>query len=121
MAGKRGHCEGSVYWDRNRWVAAVSYVDAAGKRRRVFPRFKTQKEANKALRELLHRYDRGEDLTSQKQTVAEFGGEWLERHFRKEESTRASYEAYLRLHVYPHIGGMELRKVTGRALANLYH
>ena len=52
--------------------------------------------------------------------VAEFGGEWLERHFRKEESTRASYEAYLRLHVYPHIGGMELRKVTGQALANLY-
>ena len=91
MSGKhRGHNEGSVYRKRDKWMASVSYTDAAGNPQRTTKTCATKREAQETVITLLAQRQQGADLTPQKQTVAEFVTDILSKYFNHDEATRES-------------------------------
>lgn len=122
MVQHRGHNEGSVYKNRDKWVAAVTYTDTSGESKRTTKTCATRREANEARIALLAQRQQGLDLTPNKQTVQEFISEMLDKHFTGDQSTREGYQRFMRLHVYPYpIRRVELVKLTPKMLADHYY
>lgn len=122
MAKRRGHNEGSIYKKGDKWVAAVSYRDSAGKHRRSTKTCATKREAQEAKTALLAQRQQGTDLTPNKQTVREFVDDMLTKHFNGDVATRENYLRMMRLHISPYpIGRTELAKLTPKTLADHYH
>ncbi len=122
MVQHRGHNEGSVYKKRDKWIVSVSYKDTNGNAKRTAKTCATKTEANEARIALLAQRQQGTDLTTNKQTVAEFISDMLDKHFNGDQSTRECYQRTMRLHVYPYpIGRMELGKLTPKMLADHYY
>lgn len=89
------------------------------KRTKLKRGFSSRAEAAKALRTALAEVEQDGYVEPTEITVAAYMTEWVEG-LRKQPSTVASYRRLLRLHVIPHIGTVELRKVTPARLARLY-
>lgn len=83
--------------------------------------FRTRKEAQAALDKLRADAQAGTFVAPQRQTVAEWAGEWLEsRRHQLAPLTWASYDRNLRLHVLPRLGGLQLQSLDGGHLNRLY-
>src|SRR5262245_30702507 len=100
----------------NSWTYYVYVTDGAGRRKQVSKGgFRTRKEAEAARIEALAALQSGTFVRPDRLTVADFlVDEWLPTQLPPtlEESTYASYERYLRLHVVPYIGGILLQRLT---------
>ncbi|MGI8807832.1 MAG: tyrosine-type recombinase/integrase [Acidimicrobiales bacterium] len=102
-----------------------AYVTGADGRRRQVSKggFRTRREAEAARIEVLNTIQTGTFVRAERITVASFlVDEWLpsRRPPNLEESTYASYERDLRLHVIPYIGAIPLQKLTPIDLNTLY-
>src|SRR5579885_1288857 len=91
MTGKqsrRGHQEGSVYYDKasSRWVAVISVE--AGKRKKVY--CKTKQEAIRKRNEMLRELERGVLATGPQRRLGEYIQDWLE----------TTHKSKIRLSVY---------------------
>jgi integrase len=84
-----------------------------GKRRYLWKSVKGPKrDAEAMLTRLLASVDTGSDLLPSKLTVEQFSQEWLKTLKDKvKPRTHARYAELLRLHVNPHIGSVELKKL----------
>lgn len=84
-----------------------------GKRRYLWRSIKGNKrEAEALLTKLLASVDTGTDLLPSKLTVEQFAQEWLTNLKDKvKPRTHHRYSELLRLHVVPHIGSVELKKL----------
>ncbi len=106
------------------WTYYVYETDGAGHRRQVSKGgFRTRKEAEAARVEALASLQAGTFVRPDRLTVADFlFDEWLptQRPPTLEESTYASYERNIRLHVVPNIGGILLQRLTPMDLNALY-
>jgi integrase len=85
----------------------------SGKRRYLWRSVKgTKRDAELLLTKLLASADTGTDLLPSKLTVEQFSQEWL-RNLKDKVKPRTyhRYSELLRLHVVPHIGAVELKKL----------
>ena len=104
------------------WVGSVSLgYDAGGKRIRKVVYGVTKKEAQDELRKLQNDAASGVDLTAARLTLAE----WLTRRLSivkptVEPNTYGPYERHVRLHLTPHLGGVQLSKLAAVHVQGLY-
>ncbi|MCE5255000.1 MAG: site-specific integrase [Actinomycetia bacterium] len=91
------------------------------RRREWYPGFKSKKEAEQARTRLLNDLDNGRYVEPTKLTLKELLDEWLEvTSTAVRASTHQSYEANVRLHIVPAIGGMRVQDLTPTHLNSLY-
>jgi hypothetical protein len=106
------------------WWFVVDLPPAPDGRRRQAKRrgFKTKAQAQAALDDLRVTARQGTYVPPARQRLGEFlTDDWLPAiKVTIEESTWASYERYLRLHVIPHLGGIRLEAVDAAMLNRLY-
>lgn len=93
-----------------------------GKRRQEYRSgYRTKKEAERALNELIGKVETGSLVERSRQTVAEYLGEWLEAiEATIRPATLHSYRRNVTVHVIPRIGGIRLQALDGGHLNDLY-
>lgn len=96
-----------------RYQVRVRFDDASGKERTLSATCRTVKEAESKRREFLSRKERGVGLVASRQTVEEFGRDWVERGRTEGLSplTTEHYRKELERFVYPVIGNVPLKLV----------
>jgi integrase len=103
-------------------VVELDRDPATGKRRQKWHSgYRTRRDAERALAEMVDAVNRGAFVPKTRQTVREFAKEWLaaiEPTVRP--ATHYNYGRNLRLHVEPYIGGAVLTKVDAGTLNGLY-
>lgn len=127
MTGKprRARGEGSIVgYDtkagRRYYIKATVPDDTGTPRQRVKRGFLTQKEAAKALRDLIRSGERaGGYVPPTKQTLGEYLDEWLEG-IRVAPSTEASYRKNVRVHIKPRIGSTTLALLSTSKIDAFY-
>ena len=83
--------------------------------------YRTKREAEAALAELVGTVNRGTYVAKSRQTVAAFTAEWLAAiKPTVRPATHYSYERNLKLHVTPYVGAMPLASLDGGTLNGLY-
>ena len=121
---RRGRGEGSIFQrDDGQWVCSLSLgYNAQGKRIRRTVYGKTKAEVQEKLEKLKQDPSTGLPQDMEKLTVATFMARWLEDTARPtiRETTYASYETIIRLHIIPGIGHLRLNKLTPAHLQRLY-
>src|SRR5579863_4036569 len=121
IMGKRGNGEGSIYKQKDGLWAASITVDVAGKRKRKYFYGKTRKEVKDKLTAALHEKQQGMLVTAPNQTVEEFLTYWLSVHkLNIRARSYERYEGFVRLHVVPVIGRIQLQKLTAQHIQSLY-
>ncbi len=104
--------EGSVYFDKrnNRWGG--SFFTEDGKRRYVYG--KTEREAWEKLRAAQYEEKQGMLARGPKQTVKDYLNYWLEDAHKAtlKVSTYVMYRRHLDNHIIPHLGHIQLKKLT---------
>ncbi|MGG4031905.1 site-specific integrase [Bacillus subtilis] len=86
--------------------------DANGKRKQKKKSgFKTQREAQEALTELLSKVQKGTYVSPSKQLYKDYAEKWL-RTIKVEEQTLSSYESYFRNQITPALGALKLNEIT---------
>ena len=93
-----------------------------GKRRQKWHSgYRTKREAEAALADLVGSVNRGTYVAPSKQSFAEFAADWLEAiKPTLRDSTHYSYTRNLRLHVIPHLGALNMTAVDAGVLNGLY-
>ena len=103
-------------------VVELDRDPATGKRRQKWHSgFRTRRDAERALAEMVDAVNRGSYVPKTRQTVGEFTTEWLaaiEPTVRP--ATHYNYSRNVRLHVVPHIGTAVLTRVDPGVLNGLY-
>ncbi|NNG67727.1 site-specific integrase [Caldanaerobacter subterraneus] len=97
--------------------------DENGKRKQKrFSGFKTKKEAEKALQEILYKLEKGELFLS-KITLEEFLDEWYKEHClpRLAPKTLKSYEELINLYFKPYLGNIELASLKPLEIQKYYN
>src|SRR5689334_19836028 len=91
---RRGHHEGSVYFEasRNRWVVEITVAPGQIKRYR----FKTKQEALKKKNEALRELEQGTLATGGQRKLGEYLEDWLE-NVQKPKLRIGSYVTYNKL------------------------
>jgi integrase len=117
MARGRGNNEGSIYQRRSgdgRWVAAVTYIDAEGRKRRKSWYGATREDAADKFKKGAAALVAGYTPTNDRITVGRFLEGWLRDTAkpRLRASTYASYESYCRNHIIPGLGKIVLSRLT---------
>ncbi|MEX0784467.1 MAG: site-specific integrase [Dehalococcoidia bacterium] len=105
------------------WAAVVDVGrDESGKRKqRWYSGFRTKREAEKKLREVLTSLDEAAYIPPSRETVGHFLDRWLEATAGTiAETTHDSYTFYVQRHLVPAIGPVELAKLTPGHLQHLY-
>jgi integrase len=106
------------------WTYYVYVTGGDGRRRQVSKGgFRTRKEAEAARVRALSTLQNGTWVRPERVTVREFlEDEWLPTQAPPtlEESTYRSYRRYVRLHVVPYIGGIQLQQLKPMELTALY-
>lgn len=107
-----------------RWEVRVTIgIDyATGEERRISRYAKTQEEAIKLLHELSFIRDHTPN-NFQSVTVSEWLPFCLETYMRPtlKQSTYLSYESYIRVHLNPALGNIQLKELTPRILQQYYN
>jgi integrase len=107
---RRRRGEGSVYRSQGSWIAAYPLGSVDGKRRTKRSRHPTEREALAELERLRRAYGYGANPASG--TLGQYLDSWIAGHVRGiRKSTAVNYEANLRLHVIPLLGGIPLAKL----------
>ncbi len=109
---RRSNGEGSIIQLKSgTWAGQYTYQ---GKRKAVYG--KTQQEARQKLKEVLSFIEQGLDLDSREQSLGDWLDYWLKFYAkpRVKRATYINYEANIRLHVKPDIGGVPFKKLSVR-------
>jgi integrase len=120
MAKKRGSGEGSIYHARDgRWRGEVSigYKPDGRPRRRILYG-STRLEVSEQMKRVLRELQVGLNVAPGKQTVAQFLTRWLEDSVKPKNraETYRSYEWIVRVHLIPHLGRIQLDKLSPQRL-----
>lgn len=113
---KRNYGRGSIKQrSKGSWriSASVGFDPLTSKRKRVFRTIRgTQRDAQRELTKLLAEVDRGEVVEQERISFAEYIERWLEhmRH-RLRPTTFYRYEGYVRCHLRPALGRLQLSKI----------
>lgn len=113
--GRRAPGEGTLYQRSDgRWVGAIQYRDAAGRKRRKPVYGRSQSEARQKLRQAITSLDAGLPIPDARTTLGAWLNDWLAQEVRPRLawSTYQSYESYVRVHIIPAIGKVSLAKLT---------
>lgn len=122
---RRARGEGSIVeYDtkagRRYYIKATVPDDTGTPRQRVKRGFLTQKEAAKALRDLIRSGEQaGGYVPPTKQTLGEYLDEWLDG-IRVAPSTVASYRKNVRVHITPRIGSITLAQLSTSKIDAFY-
>ena len=112
---RRGNNEGSIYKRSDgRWAAIITIASAGAKPSRRFLYGKTRAEVAGKLAAALRDQQVGLPLPSERLTVSQFLGDWLEGTIRptRRPTTYAGYEVNVRVHIVPAIGRVRLSRLT---------
>lgn len=112
---KRGQNEGSIYKRKDgRWTSCINLGWKDGKLKRKYFYGETRADVQKALTKALRDKEQGLPAAVERQTVAQFLDRWLEDHAKPKirPKTYRSYELYIRLHLKPKIGRLQLEKLA---------
>jgi integrase len=128
MAKHRGAGEGTIFKRTDdsgnvRYVAELYLgTDAAGKRLVWRKSGRKRKDVADALAKAIDERNKGMQLVTEKQTLAEFLTAWLDDVAKPKLRPRVHlrYEQLLRLHVIPHLGHVLVTKLTPQQLQALY-
>lgn len=116
---RRGHSEGTVYYEpeRDRWVAQITYE--TGKRKKY--RFKSKQEAIKKKNELLRELDHGTLATGPQRKLGEYLEDWLE-HTHKSKLRLGTYVNYRKLikYITADLGNIWIQKLTPQHVQAFY-
>src|SRR6266516_283742 len=116
---RRGHHEGSVYFDasRDRWVAAISV--SPGKRKKFY--FEKKQEALKKKNEALRELEQGTLATGTQRKLGEYLEDWLE-NVHKSKLRIGTYVNYKKLirYVVADLGDIWLQKLTPQHVQAFY-
>lgn len=106
------------------WAVVVDLPrdPTSGKRKqRWHSGFKTRKEAERALADVLSRLDQGTYAEPTKKTFAMFLDEWLvATRSTIRPATYATYESITKKHIVPRLGSLPLQGITAATLNALY-
>lgn len=118
---KRGNGEGSIYKQKDGlWAASMSIDTPEGRKRKYFYG-KTRKEVQEKLATALHERQQGTLITAPTQTVEQYLAQWLIAHKPGVRvRTYERYEGFVRLHVVPVIGRIQLQKLSAQHIQGLY-
>lgn len=125
----RGHIHKRQWKGRGGKIQVLWYVvldigqDGEGRRQQKWHGgFKTRRDAENALADLVRSLDKQTYVTPQHLSVAEFArNEWLPTmRTQVKHSTWDSYRRNLELHVFPVLGATQLQQVTAGQLNGLY-
>lgn len=97
--------------------------DENGKRRQKWVSgFKTKKEAEKYLAEVINKIEKGTYVDDTEMTLAEYLEYWLGTYAKQnvKESTFVSYATAIRKHIIPRLGNLQLKKLKPFHLQNYY-
>ncbi|GEL78677.1 site-specific integrase [Tenuibacillus multivorans] len=94
-----------------------------GKRKQKRKRgYKTKKEAQKALTEMLHQLNTGTYIEPKNIPLNEYLNEWLKnKQLTLRDSTFKKYSWLMNKHIIPHIGEIQLPNLTPSHVQQLYH
>ena len=116
---RRKHNEGSVFQRKDgRYVAQVRLEN--GKKKQSY--FQTEKEANVALRKMLHEQEKGTLPTGQQQLLKTYLNQWLEQ-VHKPTIRIGTYNAYrimLDKHIIPALGYIPLQRLSPQHVQAFY-
>ena len=116
---RRKYGEGTVFQRKDgRWVAQIRLDNGKQKQRYC----KTEKEANAALRKMLHEKEQGMLATGPSQTLKTYLGQWLEQ-VHKTRVRKGSYNLYkimLNKHIIPALGHIQLQRLTAQHVQAFY-
>ena len=116
---RRGHNEGTVYYepDRDRWVAEVSI--GPGKRKKF--RFKTKQEAIKKKSEALRELERKTLATGPQRKLGDYLEDWIENVHKDNLriSTYVKYKKHIK-YIVSDLGEIWLQKLTPEQVTRFY-
>lgn len=114
----RGHGEGSIYLRKDgRWCASITLEN----RKRKYLYGKTRREVQEQLKIALREQQQGTLITTPQQTIEQFLNQWLASHKAIVRiRTYERYEQFVRIHLIPEIGYIQLQKLTAIQINNLY-
>lgn len=116
---RRGHHEGSVYFDasRDRWVAAISI--SPGKRKKFY--FEKKQDAIKKKNEALRELERGTLATGPQRKLGDYLEDWLE-NVHKDKLRLSTYVKYKKLirYIVADLGHVQLQKLTPEQVRQFY-
>ncbi len=116
---KKANGEGSVYRRASdgRWSASITLSN--GKRKHFLG--KDRDDVVRRQRAALKSRDDGLPIITERQTVGQFTAGWLKAARPSiRERTWVRYEQYVRLHVFPTLGKVQLTNLTPQHLQRLY-
>lgn len=124
--GRRGRGEGQVRKRKDgRWEAriTVGYDPETGVQKRYSRYFKTRKEAQDWLAQVLVEKNRGTFVEPHEITLGEWLDWWLEVYKEStcRRTTRDNYETMVRVHIKPALGHIPLLKLEARHLQEFYN
>jgi integrase len=113
----RGRGEGTIYrrGSDNRWCGTISVPSISGRRRKRRSYYgTTRKEVANQLTKALREQQQGFSVSSDKQTVEQFLGSWLDEHVRPSVRpiTYETYKLLARVHIIPALGCVRLTELT---------
>jgi integrase len=106
-----------------RWDAVIDLGNGPnGKRRQRRRSFTTRREAQKALTAWQREIESGVIVDRSTRTVQDLMAYWLENHAQHHVSARtfAGYSDTIRLHIVPHLGSIEIQKLTPELLQGYF-
>lgn len=109
MRRRRRRGEGSVYRSQGSWIACYPLGMVDGKRRTKRSRHQTEREALIEVERLCRMYGYGG--TPATGTLGQYLADWLRGHRGTRPTTARNYEANIRLHVLPILGGIPLARL----------
>ena len=116
MSKRRGKGEGGIYQRESdgRWCANIDLGFVGGKRRRKVIYGETRKDVADKLKALHSEQAAGKTIVTERQTVGQYLDRWLETSIQphRRPKTAASYEQIVRLYLKPHLGRIQLAKLT---------
>ncbi|SDF64947.1 tyrosine-type recombinase/integrase [Sporolituus thermophilus] len=126
MARKRGHGEGTAYYNekRQRWEAQFSYqCPETGETKRKKFTGKSQKEVMAKGRKWLQEIENGLMPDADKLTVGYWLDRWLEDYTKPAVKVRTyeRYESIIKLYLKPRIGQVPLQKLQNPDVQRLFN
>ena len=116
MGRRRGSGEGSIYHAKDgRWRGEISLgYKPDGRPRRKILYARTRSELASEMTRVLREVQIGHNVAPGKQTIEQLLTQWLEQIIRKNRKpdTYRSYEWIVRVHLIPHLGKMQVDKLT---------
>src|SRR5436309_10155184 len=117
---RRKHGEGTVFKRKDgRYVAQVRLENGQKKQRY----FKTEREANTALRKMLHEKEQVTLPTGPNQTLKAYLEQWLEQVYKLSTIRTSTYNVYrimIYKHIIPILGHVPLQRLTPQQIQAFY-